>query len=153
MNDNATELYLKAYIFDLDGTLADIRHREWLLKKSPKRWDEFFAKMKGDKPNLQVIEMAKILHQAGFRIVVATGRPERYRKETILWLSQNLVPVAEIYMRPEGDFRSDSILKEEWLSIISEDCEIMGVFEDRKSVVQMYRNCGLTVFQVADGDF
>ena len=30
---------------------------------------------------------------------------------------------------------------------------MVGVFDDRDQVVQMWRSLGLTVFQVADGDF
>ena len=31
------------YIFDLDGTLADISHRRHLVESAPKRWREFYA--------------------------------------------------------------------------------------------------------------
>jgi hypothetical protein len=34
-----------------------------------------------------------------------------------------------------------------------EDLPILGVFEDRQQVVDMYRAKGLRVFQVADGKF
>jgi hypothetical protein len=36
---------------------------------------------------------------------------------------------------------------------IRERYYVVGVFDDRNKVVSMWRSLGLTVYQVADGDF
>lgn len=39
----------KAVIFDIDGTLADSRHRLQYLEQQPKQWDRFFSEAIKDK--------------------------------------------------------------------------------------------------------
>jgi hypothetical protein len=57
-------------------------------------------------------------------------------------------------MRPRGDSRRDSIVKQEIFSDhIRHRWRITGVFDDRQHVVRMWRSLGLTVFQVAEGDY
>jgi len=46
----------------------------------------------------------------------------------------------------------DNDLKQMWLDSIGVD-NIAMVFDDRNQVVDMWRQNGLTTFQVADGDF
>jgi hypothetical protein len=53
-------------------------------------------------------------------------------------------------MREGGDRRRDHILKMEFIDPLDPPDII---FEDRSTVVQAYRERGLTVFQVAEGDF
>ena len=57
-------------------------------------------------------------------------------------------------MRATGDPRKDSIVKREIFDReIRDRYRVVGVFDDREQVVQMWRALGLTVFQVAEGDF
>jgi hypothetical protein len=57
-------------------------------------------------------------------------------------------------MRPHGDHRPDDELKKEiyekWVAPLY---DIVGVFDDRKRAVDMWRSLGLTVFHVAEGDY
>ena len=64
------------------------------------------------------------------------------------------VPYEGLFMRPWGDHRRDSIVKQEvFESEIRHRWRIVGVFDDRQHVVRMWRSLGLTVFQVAEGDY
>ncbi len=57
-------------------------------------------------------------------------------------------------MRKEGDHRPDTIAKKELLDrLIAEGHQIAGVFEDRPSVVRVWRELGLTVFQMTHEEF
>jgi hypothetical protein len=50
----------------------------------------------------------------------------------------------------------DEILKENWLDDFANKVgkeNIVGVFDDRQKVVDMWRKNGLTCFQVAEGNF
>lgn len=72
------------------------------------------------------------------------------------WITQHVNPESDWYlhMRKAGDGRRDSIVKAEMFdSDIATNFNVLGVFDDRQQVVDMWRDKGLTVFQVAEGDF
>ena len=57
-------------------------------------------------------------------------------------------------MRKEGDHRPDHIIKLELLAQIRSDgFEPIMAFDDRNSVVKMWRDAGIPCAQVAEGDF
>jgi hypothetical protein len=56
-------------------------------------------------------------------------------------------------MRKKGDYRKDSIVKEEIWAEIEKDYNIICMFDDRNQVVDHARSLGHTVLQVAEGDF
>lgn len=143
------------YIFDIDGTLADISHRLHFIQSKPSDWRGFFAACVDDLPIREVIDIAKLLYRCGAQILLVSGRSDEVRSETEKWLKDNGIYYECLYMRKAGDHREDHVVKAEIL-----DGEIGGwgigvtaVFEDRKQVVDMYRAKGLRVFQVADGNF
>ncbi len=151
------------YIFDIDGTLADLSHRLHLITRKPDHtpnaadWRAFFAACPNDKPIDEVIRVARILWDAGYGIVLISGRSDEVEAATTSWLVKHDVQFSGLYMRKQGDHREDSVVKSELLDQLIKDrpggVEIGGVFEDRKQVVDMYRARGLRVFQVADGNF
>ncbi len=143
------------YIVDIDGTIADISHRLSFLKTKPKDWSGFFAAAVDDKPIWEVITVVRALHQAGNTIVVMTGRSESSRALTVRWLSKYRVPFHKILMRTEGDHREDYVIKEELLQdpIFLTGTQDVSVFEDRQQCVDMFREKGIRVFQVAKGNY
>ena len=152
----------KTVIFDLDGTLADITsRRELSIKDNGKMdWDTFFNPkfISLDDPNTPVIKMAQMLHSQGFKIVIFSGRSKATKDATKDWLKKHDVPFDLLKMRPTGKdwhFMKDSLLKSIWLKELFDNPteEIFVVFDDRNQVVDMWRDNGLTVFQVAEGDF
>jgi len=50
------------------------------------------------------------------------------------------------------DFTPDEELKRRWIQEYKLE-DIMGVFDDRTKVVNMWRDLGLTCFRAAPGDF
>lgn len=148
------------YIFDIDGTLADLSHRLHFIQQKPKDWHGFFAACPDDAPIPAVIAIAKAL-APDFSIKLITGRSDEIREATALWLNQQGVFFSDLLMRKAGDHREDSIVKSELLDELMAAYHhnyapaelIAGIFEDRKQVVDMYRAKGLRVFQVAEGNF
>lgn len=133
-------------IIDLDGTLTDCRHR--LHHLETKDWNAFFAGMFDDPPNPAVLALALTLDDAHHNIIYCSGRPEKYRVVTKKWLIKYQLPCDALYMRKDGDFRSDDIVKFELLNTIKEDGFTPSfVIDDRPSVVNMWRRHGLPVFQ------
>ena len=154
----------KTVIFDLDGTLADITSRRILSTKDNGKmdWDTFFnpKNIKLDLPNTPVIKMAQMLDSQGFNIVIFSGRSKSTYRTTRQWLIQNDVPFDMLQMRPNDrdsggqfHFMKDSDLKQLWLDTLVDKDDVFAVFDDRNQVVDMWRQNGLTCFQVADGDF
>ena len=144
------------YIFDIDGTLADLSHRLHCIKSIPADWGRFYAACWEDTPITDVIYFARLLHDVGHRIALITGRSDECAQLTNEWLRVHSVPHSEMYMRLHGDHRPDNLVKGELLERLIADFpdeQIAGVFEDRKQVVDMYRAKGLRVFQVAEGNF
>jgi hypothetical protein len=141
------------YIFDLDGTLADIKHRRHFVENGKKNWDAFFKACVDDKPNYPIIKICRGLKFAGFKVWIVSGRNESVRKQTEYWLQKYLIKYEELIMRPEKDYTPDHELKLRWLNERLPKKHIIAVFDDRKRVVDMWRQQGYACVQVAEGDF
>ena len=147
----------KIVIFDLDGTLALIDDRRDLATKDNGKfdWDVFFNpdNISLDLPNQPVIDMANLLHKQGFRIFILSGRSDVTHQATVNWLNDNGIWWDHLVMRPQNHlYLPDNDLKQMWLDSIGKD-NVAMVFDDRNQIVDMWRQNGLTCFQVADGNF
>jgi hypothetical protein len=147
-------------LFDIDGTLADCSGRKHFIETRPKDWDAFFEACDDDELIHHMGVLFNTLNRVkDIRILFATGRPERLRDKTVAWLDDNLDADAHdhdrLYMRADGDFRPDHVVKSEILDRIIDDWgrKPLMVFDDRSSVVHMWRMRGIPCLQVAEGDF
>ena len=144
---------MRCYLFDIDGTLADCSHRLHYIEKAPKDWDGFFSNCHADKSIEAICDLAHTLWQCN-NIVLVSGRPERCKVDTEIWLRQNHLNWNALYMRKDGDFRNDDIVKSELLDeLLSHGWKPIMAFDDRKRVVDMWRARGIICAQVAEGDF
>jgi hypothetical protein len=147
------------FLVDIDGTIADLSHRLHFIQLKPADWDGFFAACPGDAPIYNVIETLRILaRNPEVAMILISGRSEAVRNETLNWLNSFNVPCDELYMRKEGDHRTDDIVKAELLDKFLKgyditESSVTAAFEDRDQVVKMYRSRGIRVFQVAEGNF
>ena len=142
-------------VFDIDGTLANIEHRLDYIRSKPKNWKAFDAGIPNDKVNEPVAEVFQQMAKAGNTIILASGRNERSRHATVDWLRKNgLNFYQQLYMRKADDFRSDDIVKQEILDQIIADYGKKPdmVFDDRPRVVRMWRDNGIFVFNVYQGE-
>ncbi|MGI5244931.1 AAA family ATPase [Dactylosporangium sp. CA-139066] len=132
-------------LVDIDGTVALLNGR------SP--YD--MTRVGEDLPNAPVIAAVRAMHAAGHEIVFCSGRSDDCREATQEWLAEHVgVPYRGLFMRVTGDQRRDSVVKAEiFEKEIRSRYHVVGVFDDRQQVVRMWRSLGLTVFQVAEGDF
>lgn len=149
-------------VFDIDGTLANIEHRLDYVRSKPKNWKAFDAGIPNDKVNFPVAEMFWAMAYAQLQdgtyqhtIILASGRNERSRQATEAWLLKSgLDSYDKLYMRKADDFRSDDIVKQEILDEIIADYGRKPdmVFDDRPRVVRMWRDNGIFVFNVYQGE-
>lgn len=134
-----------AIIVDIDGTVA--------LMNGRGPYD--LSRVSEDLPNWGVIEAVVALYHQGPEVIFCSGREDIVREDTVRWLKEHVgIPIDHLYMRVTGDKRRDSIVKREIFDRhIRDHFNVKLVFDDRQQVVDMWRGLGLTVAQVADGDF
>ncbi|QIB67121.1 phosphatase domain-containing protein [Kineobactrum salinum] len=142
-------------IFDIDGTLADNEHRVHHLKGETKDWEAFFADQHLDTVRKDVARVFSLYaSDLDMYIAVLTGRGEEYREVTERWLDKNGLLPNTLTMRPAGNRTNDDILKMEAIKSWQEEgYEIVGFYDDRKRICDAVRTHGITVFQMAAGDF
>ena len=154
-------------ICDLDGTLCDITHRLIHVRPETKKdWDAFFAGIPDDAVNVAVLRVLQEMtlgncgctYGMSREIIFCSGRPERCRDDTVEWLRQANEDSFDpdnykLYMRKDGDYRPDDIVKQEILNEHIDKDRVLFVLDDRQQVVDMWRRNDLTCFQVAAGDF
>lgn len=133
----------EAIIVDIDGTLAHMDGR------SPYDWERVGEDLLDE-------NLGRIIHvlSGRFRIIVMSGRSEDCREITQEWLRDNHVKYDYLFMRPSRDNRPDTIIKYELFDEhVRGRFNITCVYDDRSSVVQLWRRMGLSCYQVAPGNF
>lgn len=144
----------KIILCDIDGTIANVDHRLHYVKD--KKWDDFFDAMYNDKPIFSIYDkMIKDVDSNNAFLVFVTGRPERYREMTIDWLKKyyNLNRTSFLlFMRSNGDYRKDFVTKEYFLEKLFRDFNIIRIYDDRPSVIRMWKENGLEVVDCGDGE-
>lgn len=142
----------RAVIIDLDGTLCNADHRRHHVENQPKNWKAFYDGMCNDEPH----EWCKTLYDGlkdTLEILFVTGRPANYEEMTRAWLHRHGFE-GKLFMRPEGDFRADWVVKTEiYMDRIAVNFDIVFCVDDRKQVVDAWRKLGLTCLQCAEGNF
>ncbi len=129
---------------DIDGVLADVRHRLHHVRASPKDWDAFFAAAPEDPLLDQGRETVTRLGEV-FDIVYLSGRPERCREDTLTWLGAHDLPPGEVLLRPQGDRRPARMVKVEVLRRLSHDRRVAVLVDDDPLVLDAARAAGFDV--------
>lgn len=148
----------KIIICDLDGTLADCSHRQHYVQGPDKKdWRSFFKHMDKDPVNEDLNDVLKALFRT-YDVWFVSARPDNYRDKTVKWLEEQGWVVNDdtirLIMRKQGDFRADTIVKKEILNDIwNTGVYVLMAFDDRTSVVNMWRENGVLCSQVAQHDF
>lgn len=155
----------KAIIFDIDGTLSDLGHRRHFVTGGNRDWDSFFNAMSADGVTSVALvaavmggflDVSKNMDQFPYKLLVFTGRPDSHKQHTINWLKRH-VPVlydnCDLHMRKAGDHRPDTEVKREMLNECRKVCDPVLVFDDRPSVIAMWKKEGLTVLEHNTGEW
>ncbi|WP_430781633.1 hypothetical protein [Actinoplanes sp. G11-F43] len=122
-------------VFDVDGVVADVRHRLRHVAKRPKDWVAFFAAADRDPALADGVEL---VHRfaADHRVVWLTGRPERLRTVTERWFADQGLPAGTLLMRPDHDRRPARDYKTARLRRLSREGTIAVVVDDDPAVVK-----------------
>jgi len=140
-------------VCDIDGTIADIKHRLHYVKGETKDWQGFFSEMDKDTVREEVYGHLQELEAQGKKIIFVTARPDDYKQVTKEWLRKN-VPLSSpfmMFMRRKGDTRDDTIVKEQIYNTYLKDMNVTLVIDDRPKVIRMWEELGLEVMDVGSG--
>ena len=151
--------YEGLYIWDLDGTLSDGRHRLHLLPAPEyahitQSWDEFNMASIADLPLTDNIRLCNQLYKDGYQILILTGRSAVSREVTEKWLKLHNVSYDALLMRDIEDHRKDTEFKGQILNelLVQYPGRINAAFDDLEHVCKFIRGLGITCYQVAHYD-
>jgi phosphoglycolate phosphatase-like HAD superfamily hydrolase len=132
-------------VVDIDGVLADVRHRMSHLASRPKDWDGFFAAAPRDPPLAEGLAVARRL-AADHQLVILSGRPERYRSATVTWLRAHHLPTESLLLRRDGDRRPARVTKIEALRNLSLTGKVAILVDDDPAVCAAAEAAGFAAF-------
>lgn len=130
-------------IVDIDGVVADVRHRLHHLERRPKNWKAFFADAERDEPHVEGVELVRLL-AAEHEIIFLTGRPGNLKWATKKWLERHGMGGHRLVMRPGGDRRPAAMVKVELLAELGEGRQVEIVVDDDDAVIAAMRAAGYT---------
>jgi phosphoglycolate phosphatase-like HAD superfamily hydrolase len=133
-------------VLDIDGVLADVRHRLRHVMVRPKDWDAFFAAAPDDPPLAEGLAVAAYL-AADHDLVYLSGRPERCRDDTLEWLRRHDLPASPLRLRHDADRRPARVLKVDVLRRLSAVRAVAVLVDDDPEVCAAARDAGFTVLQ------
>jgi len=136
-----------AVLCDLDGTLS-------LFDAKGHRGPYDASLADQDDVNVPVRRALWSMYKNGYKIIYLSARENIYEPQTLKFLTENVCPPGDLFMRAKDDGRKDWIVKGELFEQhIRGVHNVAFVLDDRNQVVEFWRSLGLTVFQVAPGDF
>lgn len=140
-------------IFDYDGTLSDGTHRLPFLPTHDlhltESWVEFNRLCVGDSPIRDTIDVMNAMFDAGYYVIVLTGRSDIVKAESIKWLKDNGARYHLLEMRKADDNRKDTVIKEEFLRRIGIE-NVVAAWDDSPNVISHFRSLGITTYQVVE---
>jgi uncharacterized HAD superfamily protein len=83
-------------------------------------------------------------YSTGRDIIVVTARSSKYRRVTENWLKERYIPYdGFLYMRKEGDIRSDYYVKKDILAELTQHWDIVYAIDDNPSIIDLWRENGI----------
>lgn len=125
-------------VIDIDGTLADLSRRSKRAGNMPPRekrhlfqmWLDRLqttAHLLADRPIAQTVFLARVLAKTpGVTALYLTGRSEKYRAATALWLRRVNAPPLPLTMRKNDDWRSAKGYKREEMKRLMKKHRVKG---------------------------
>lgn len=123
-----------AVCVDLDGTLCNTSHRDWMLQEPQIDWDGYSRACTDDIPVPATVRLVELL-QRQHTIIFISGRSMVAFPQTLAWLQANLKLKAKLKlaMRPEGSRIPNDQLKREMITEIHENgYEVVLLIEDNE---------------------
>ncbi len=133
-------------VVDIDGVLADVRHRLPAIHRRPKDWDAFFEAA-GSDPVLGEGQALLVTLNESYDVVLVSGRPERCRADTQRWLARHQMHSSQLYLRRDGDRRPARVVKLEIVRALAEASSVAVVVDDDAAVCAGLEAAGFPVLR------
>ena len=124
-------------IVDMDGTLA--------FNLSGRSFFDDIDMIKYDTPLLATVSILRAMKMTGTcNIFIVTGRSEKSREATEVWLTENNIPFDKVFMREEGDYSHSQDFKQKvYEDNIKNNYNVLFVLDDDTKCMKMYQDQGL----------
>lgn len=143
-----------AVIFDVDGTLCDVRSVRHYVERPPgavgfrRDFVQFHRASEACPSFPRVAALASRVREQGFAVVVVTGREARWRELTLRWLEKQRIGFDDLLTRPAGDYRPDAEVKEELLMEICTRWAPTLAVDDRDDILTVWQAAGIATVAV-----
>lgn len=138
-----------AEIFDLDGTLCDVSSIRHHVTGKVRNFHRFHTESINCPPVEWVVDEARRAHREGRAVLIVTAREFRFAMVCMFYLRIIGVEYEQLYMRRNGDYRPDSIVKEEILDIIRKDgYNPVRAYDDNPSIWDVWESAGIETIRV-----
>ena len=144
---------MKVALVDMDGCVADDDLRKWILidesfETDEERYELYHRSMCNDEPFKGIINGVNSL-PADVLVVILTGRPEKYKEETLKQLTEWGVRHDHLIMRKDNDKQSSVTMKKHVaLHMIEIGLDIVKAIDDRVDICAMYRELEIETIEV-----
>lgn len=130
-------------IFDMDGTLADVRGIRHHVMGKRKDFHKFHSASIDVPANEEVARAARQAHADGLAVLIVTARKAVWRNHTAFWLALNAIPSEGLWMRANHDDRPDREVKQDILNSIRESFHVVHAWDDNPSVIEVWHRNGI----------
>ncbi len=138
-----------AVIFDMDGTLCDVTTTRHFVEGKERDFDAFHAASMDCPSHANVVDGLRQAQRDGYSILIVTARSAKWRDYTIKWLDKLDITFDRFYMRIEGDFRPDYVMKKDILKqILADGYRPIHAWDDNRKVIEVWRESGIEVTEV-----
>lgn len=149
-----------AVIADVDGTLCNVesvRHHVVRPADAPEDWEKDFDAFHQSSidcpPNDWVVDWVVEKYNAGYVILVVTGRDQSHYQVTKTWLDKYVpVPFDGPFHRPAGNRYSDISVKSEIFHYLNRTYDVRFAIDDNPNVIQLWKSLGIPVTEVPGWD-
>ena len=134
----------KCIVVDIDGTIA---------KNVSGRGMYEWSKVGEDAPIDEIVELVRRYMQT-HKVIFLSGRSDVSRYTTEYWLREHVMGLYDdydLYMRTDGDYTKDRIVKESlFFTHIADKYNVEFVIDDRRQVINLWTDIGVKVLNVGN---
>jgi hypothetical protein len=141
-----------AYIFDVDGTLANVDPYLHHVRGSNRDYEAFHEASIDALPNVDVVEMLNNAVADQHAIIVVTSRKDKWRGLTSLWLMKNNLRSHALFMRSDEDNRSDYEVKKDILDKIDKHWKVVHAIDDNPNVIRLWEDNNIPTTKIGTWD-
>jgi hypothetical protein len=145
-------LVIRNYVLvDLDHVVFDAFWRDPMIGTAS--WDEYHAAGREDTPVYDIVHLLKALSDSGHTIIGFTARPAKWRKQSMEMCLKFDVPLDDLLMRPDDNYRPAPEVKMELALAFFRSEQLLKesvalVLDDREDVCAAFKGLGITTLQV-----